>query len=154
QKLPRIADHDALVSHLNVRTGDTIVDADGNLNALAIGVRLRPAGCRADSCAITYTGSNLQMDSLNVTFHLRPDATWSDGTPLTADDSVYGYQVALADKASPLNYLAARTKTYIARDDITLQWTGVPGYFDPTYFTDFFPPAPKHVWNQFTASDL
>ena len=36
----------------------------------------------------------------------------------------------------------------------TLQWTGIPGFIDPTYFTDFFPPAPKHAWDKFGTTGL
>ena len=154
QKMPSTADGDAMISKVSVKAGSEIVNADGQLTALSIGVRVRPGGCRNDGCAITYSGSGLQMDQVSVTFHLRPDLTWSDGTPLTADDSVYGYQIVSNDSSSPFKYLADHTQSYTATDMTTLQWTGVPGFIDPTYFTDFFPPAPKHVWDKFGATGL
>jgi len=154
QKLPSIADGDAVISQVNVKAGSEIIDADGQRTALSIGVRVRPGGCRSDGCAITYSGSGLQMDQMSVAFHLRPDLTWSDGTPLTADDSVYGYQIVSNDSSSPFKYLADHTQSYTATDMTTLQWTGVPGFIDPTYFTDFFAPAPKHVWDKFGATGL
>ena len=154
QKLPSIADGDATVSQITVNTGSEIVDADGNLTALSIGTSVRPSGCRSDGCAVIYSGSTLQMDQMSVTFHLRPDLTWSDGTPLTADDSVYGYQIVSNDSSSPFKFLADHTQSYSATDMTTLQWTGVPGFIDPTYFTDFFAPAPKHVWDKFGATGL
>jgi hypothetical protein len=36
----------------------------------------------------------------------------------------------------------------------TVQWWGLPGFLDPTYFTNFWPPAPKHAWSQFPAEQL
>ncbi len=154
QKLPSIADGDATVSQVTINTGSEIVDADGNLTALSIGTRVHPSGCRSNGCAVIYSGSALQMDQMSVTFHLRPDLTWSDGTPLTADDLVYGYQIVANDLSSPFKFLADHTQSYTATDMTTLQWTGIPGFIDPTYFTDFFAPAPKHAWDKFGATGL
>ena len=154
QKLPSIADGDATIAQVSVNNGSEIVDANGNLTALSIGTSVRPSGCRSNGCAVTYSGSRLQMDQMSVTFHLRADLTWSDGTPLTADDSVYGYQIVSNDSTSPSKFLADHTQSYTATDMTTLQWTGIPGFIDPTYFTDFFAPAPKHAWDKFGATGL
>ena len=35
---------------------------------------------------------NVSSDGLTYTFHLQPNAKWSDGKPVTASDWVYGYQ--------------------------------------------------------------
>ena len=94
------------------------------------------------------------MDQMSVTFHLRPDLTWSDGTPLTADDSVYAFQIVSNNSSSPFKFLADHTQSYTATDMTTIQWTGIPGFIDPTYFTDFFAPAPKHAWDKFGATGL
>ncbi|HUI89535.1 MAG TPA: peptide ABC transporter substrate-binding protein [Anaerolineales bacterium] len=154
QKLPSISDGDATISAVPVTNGSEIVDADGNLTALSIGTSVHPAGCRSSGCAVIYSGSGLQMDQMSVTFDLRPDLTWSDGTPLTADDSVYAYRIVSNDSASPYKFLADHTQSYTATDGTTVQWTGIPGFIDPTYFTDFFAPAPKHVWDKFGPTGL
>ena len=116
---------------------------------------VRPSSCRTDDCVITYDGvSPLQMDQMIVTFSLRDDLPWSDGTPLTADDSVYAYQLA-ADKDTPgSKFLVDRTQTYEATDTYTVQWWGIPGYFDPSFMTDFWTPAPKHIWGEFQAAEM
>ena len=132
-----------------------IVDADGKLTALAAGTRVRPSSCRADDCVITYDGvSPLQMDQMIVTFHLRSDVTWSDGTPLTADDSVYAYQMAADTDTPGSKVLVDHTQTYEAADASTTQWWGIPGYLDPSFMTNFWAPAPKHIWSQFKAAEL
>jgi peptide/nickel transport system substrate-binding protein len=154
EKLPSIADGDAAVTKVSVKNGSEIVDANGSLTALAIGGRVRPAGCRSDGCAVTYNGGNLQMDQMTVTFKLRTDVTWSDGTPLSADDSVYGFQIASNDSNSPYKYLADHTQSYTSIDMTTVQWKGIPGYIDSTYFTNFFPPAPKQAWSKLPAANL
>lgn len=40
----------------------------------------------------------ISPDGLVYTFHIRPEAKWSDGTPLTAGDFVYSYQRMLSPK--------------------------------------------------------
>lgn len=155
QKLPSLADGDAQIVPTAVHVGAMVVDAGGNLTALAAGTRLRPSSCRADGCAILYDGvSALQMDQMQVTFHLRPDVTWSDGTPLTADDSVYAYQLAAATAKPGSRFLLDRTQTYEAVDTSSTQWWGVPGYLDASFMTNFWAPAPKHVWSKFQPAEL
>ena len=155
QKLPSQADGDVQIVPVSVTAGRAIVDADGNLTALSTGTHVRPSSCRSDGCVITYDGvTPLQMDQMIVTFKLRTDITWSDGTPLTADDSVYSYQLA-ADKSTPgSKFLIDRTQTYEAADPASVQWWGIPGYFDPSFMTNFWTPAPKHIWSEFKAAEL
>jgi peptide/nickel transport system substrate-binding protein len=155
QKLPSLADGDAQIVPVSVKAGSKIVDADGNLTSLSTGMHVRPASCRTDGCVITYDGvTPLQMDQMIVTFKLRPDITWSDGTPLTADDSVYAYQLAANQNTPVSKFLIDRTQSYEAADPATLEWWSIPGYFDPSFMTNFWTPAPKHVWSQFTAAEL
>lgn len=44
-------------------------------------------------------------DGLTWTFHLRPEAKWSDGTPVVAADFVYGFRRAV-DPATAANYVS------------------------------------------------
>jgi len=154
-QLPSIENGDAQIISTPIQVGGQIVDADGNLVLLKQGTRIRPAGCRGDDCVITYDGTTpLEMDQMIVTFRLRPDLTWADGTPLTSDDSIYAFELA-SDASSIANiFLLDRTQTYEAADAQTVQWWGKPGFIDTAYFTNFWAPAPKHLWSGFSASEL
>ncbi len=154
-QLPSLENGDAEIVKTSIQIGGQIVDADGNLSLLELGSRVRPAGCRGDNCIITYDGTtSLEMDQMVVNFRLREGLTWADGTPLTADDSVYAYTLA-SDASSIANtYLIDRTQTYEATDAQNLQWWGKPGFIDPAYFTNFWAPAPKHVWSPFPVDQL
>lgn len=155
QKLPNLADGDASISPVTVHSGSEVVDSAGALVSLAAGTKIRPAGCRADECIVTYDGvSELQLDQMIVTFRMRSDLTWSDGTPITAEDSAYAFSLDSDPDTAGSKFLVDRTQTYEAVDAGTLQWWGKPGYIDPTYFTNFWAPAPKHLWSQFSASEL
>lgn len=152
-KLPTLENGDAQIVKAEIKNGDSIVGADGNIIQLKVGERVRPAGCRSDDCAIVYGGdAPLEMDQMIVTFRLRPDLTWSDGTALTSDDSIYSFE--LQSQAKINSYLLDRTQTYEAADPQTLQWFGIPGFIDPTYFMNFWQPAPKHVWGEFPPVQL
>ena len=154
-QIPSIENGDAEIVRTAVQAGDQVVDADGNLTTLKQGLRVRPASCRADDCAITYDGTTpLEMDQIVVNFHLRPGLTWSDGTPVTADDSAYAFTLASDADTEADTFLIDRTQTYEATDPQTLQWWGLPGYFDPSYFTNFWAPAPQHAWSDFPAAEL
>jgi peptide/nickel transport system substrate-binding protein len=84
-----------------------------------------------------------------------PGLLWSDGTPLTAADSVYSFEISISpDVPNPSRYTQDRTASYEATDDVTTVWTGLPGFFDSTYMLHFFTPQPQHVMGQYTPADL
>jgi peptide/nickel transport system substrate-binding protein len=154
-KMPSINEGDAQINPVTVQAGDQVVDAGGNLILLEAGARLRPSGCRDANCAVTFDGSNpISVDQMFVEFHIVPGLLWSDGTPVTAEDSVFSYTLASNTATPGSKYIFDRTKTYEAADDSTIQWWGVPGFVDPTYYTNFWTPLPKHLWGQFSAADL
>ena len=155
EKVPNLDDGDAQVSPVSVRAGDQVVDSSGNLVTLASGIEIRPSSCRSDDCAITYDGSStIQMDQLVVTFTMLEGLLWSDGEPLTSDDSIYAFELASSDDTPVSKFVVDRTQTYEAADEKTIQWWGRPGFIDPDYFTNFWMPLPRHIWGQFPPLDL
>jgi peptide/nickel transport system substrate-binding protein len=164
ERLPSIENGDAQLFSKSVYVGDEVVDASGTPVTLAVGVKIRPVGCHvvvpdpardSDACVIEYDGTSaVQMDQMQVTFNLLPGLTWSDGEPLTAEDSIFAYQVAADSASSGSKYLVDRTQSYEAADETTIQWWGKPGFIDPTYFTNFWSPLPKHLWSQFPVDQL
>ncbi len=155
EKIPSLADGDALIQAVEARVGDLVVAADGSLVLLQEGAEVLPSGCHSRGCAITHEGDEpLVMDRIVVTFRLRSGVTWSDGTPVTVYDSVYSYQIA-ADAATPgEKFLIDRTAGYEALDNLTVQWTGLPGFKDATYFNNFWSPLPEHVLGVLSAAQL
>lgn len=155
EKLPSLADGDAVIQAVEVAPGDTIVDDGGSVTTLEAGVVYRPSGCNASDCAVTYEGdAPVMMDQLVVTHKMLPGLMWSDGTPLTTSDSLYSFNLA-ADPDTPASKFGIeRTAAYEALDDVTTQWTGLPGYMDSTYFLNFWTPYPEHIWGQYTAAEL
>jgi len=156
EKIPNIEDGDAQVAPVSVGAGDEVVDSSGAVVTLDTGVKVRPKDCRSDSCAVTYDGSStIGMDQMVVTFTMLDGLLWSDGEPLTAEDSVYSFQLASDDDTPTNKFLIDRTQSYEAAEDgVTIQWWGLPGLIDPDYYTNFWMPLPKHKWEQFSSADL
>jgi peptide/nickel transport system substrate-binding protein len=155
QEIPSLAKGTARLDPLPVSAGDVIVDANGELAALDLGVRYRPAGCQEDGCALVFGGEQgVQMDQLVVRFQLVDGLSWSDGQPLTAGDSVFAYRVAQDLFPRLQADLLRRTLFYNALDARTVEWKGLPGYLEPQYPTIFFSPLPEHALAGIPAADL
>lgn len=155
ERLPSLENGDAQIFPVKVYVGDEVMDADGNPVTLTKGVRIRPAGCRSDSCAVEYSGAGeVEMDQMQVTFRLLPGLRWSDGEPLTAEDSVYSFQLNANDATPGSKYLVERTRAYEAADGQTVQWWGKPGFVSADYVRMFWTPYPKHLWSQRNAEEL
>jgi peptide/nickel transport system substrate-binding protein len=156
-KVPSLADGDALLNAVTASEGDTVVDAAGNVALLDPAadppVSLRPAGGTDDDIFV-YEGGDVELDQMEVSFTLVPGLTWSDGTPVTAADSVYSFSVAADPDSSSAKYTIERTASYEAADDVTVVWTGLPGYKDSEYYTNGWMPLPEHQLGQYTASEL
>ncbi|MDX9956418.1 MAG: peptide ABC transporter substrate-binding protein, partial [Anaerolineae bacterium] len=157
EMLPELGGKDATIAKVILQTGDRAVDAANNPVTLAEGMAVRPAGCYSAACAVTFTGEPVEMEQLAVTFRLREGVRWSDGTPVTADDSVYSYEID-ADASTPTDKDAVeRTASYRALDEQTVVWTGLPGFIDPQYASNFWMPLPRQLWQvslKYRAADL
>jgi peptide/nickel transport system substrate-binding protein len=151
EKIPSLADGDAVQRTVQVRDGDKVVDVNGQLVDLLPGVTVISA---AGQEATFEEGEVITTTQMVVTFRLRAGVTWADGQPLTADDSRYSFE--LADEfESPVQQLRKDlTHSYEVVDERTVVWTGVPGYRDPFYFLNFYHPLPRHVWGQAAAEQL
>jgi peptide/nickel transport system substrate-binding protein len=152
-KLPSLSDGDVAVRSVEVREGDRVMDVQNEW-----AVVLQPGVNVVDSSGreVAFAGEVLTMTQLAVTFTLRADVTWEDGHPLTADDSVYSFELAGALGNLPPHdrLLLDRTSSYEAVDDRTVVWTSVPGYRDTfylygspsqnVYIQNFYHPLPRH----------
>jgi peptide/nickel transport system substrate-binding protein len=121
---------------------------------LRLGNPFLPAGCMSHECIQTYKGGLVAMDRMIVEFDLREGVRWSDGVPLTADDSVFSFELDLDGATPTTKYFADRTFQYEALDDQTVRWTGIPGYADLEFQTLFWHPMPRHRYDGLTAANL
>ncbi len=157
EKLPSLPDGDASIKPVPVKENDTIVNDKDEVVQLQPGTVVRPYGCNLSTCAITWQGGPLEMAQMSATFTLKQGIRWSDGEPLTADDSVFGFEIAsgclsqfepnvsCGTLGASGRSAFARTASYTALDEYTAQWVGLPGFLDQTYMTNFAHPLPRHL---------
>ncbi|MCK4978270.1 MAG: hypothetical protein KAS36_15145, partial [Anaerolineales bacterium] len=155
EKLPSLEDGDAVLTVVTVRDGDKVVDADSSVVILDPSAdppqMLIPTGGGAP---VTYQGGDFEMDQISATYKLLPDLQWSDGAPLTAKDSVFTFNL-IADPNNPIDkFDIDRTESYEAVDDLTIVWTGLPGYLADKFAILFWGPTPEHIWGRYTTSEL
>ncbi len=154
ESLPSFEDQTVQIKPITVETGNTIVDNQGNLVNLDYGMTIRPAGCYSEECAQSFDGELLEMDQMVVQFSMRQGVTWADGTPLTAADSVYAFNLNGVEDTPASKFKVNRTAAYEAVDETTVRWTGLPGFIDPDYQDNFWTPAPQHLWGSLDAASL
>jgi len=93
---------------------------------------------------VTATEAVENLPQLTVRFTMVEGVTWQDGTPVTAEDSVFASLIACDPDSATSKYLCERTASYTAVDEQTTEWVGLPGYTDQTYFTNYYAPLPRH----------
>lgn len=163
EKLPSLSAGDVVVQAAQVSEGDRVIDVKNEWT-----VTLQSGVDVIDSSGneVTFRGESIAMTQLVVTFTLRTDVTWEDGYPLTADDSVYSFELAgaLGNLPPHEKLLFDRTLSYEAVDDRTVVWTSVPGYRDTfylygspsqnVYIQNFYHPLPRHALGTVSADQM
>ncbi|MCP4420547.1 MAG: hypothetical protein GY805_28405, partial [Chloroflexi bacterium] len=156
QKLPSLAEGDARIGLVQVAEGDLIVNSAGNVVFLVPGVQF----VRGDGEFITFDrtlvsegAEPLLMQQMTADFTFKA-MTWSDGTRVTAADSVFSYEIAASPDTPGDKESIERTASYEATGDLTVTWTGLPGFLDPAYFTNVWTPLPQQQLGQFSAVEL
>ena len=147
EKMPSQSDGDLRLDPVPIRRGQMVVDARAELVTATEGVWVRPSGCRDADCAITWNGVDaLEMDQMVIAFQIREGLTWSDGTPVSAGDSVFSFRLA-NDLAAPLyGWAETHTQGYSALDARTVAWVGYPGFASAEPGRFFWVPLPAHLF--------
>ncbi len=132
-----------------------------SLNAIILrGVRPRTLGLISDALMV---GSGWEMDAAYgalaegveladdrswAVFHLRPEARWHDGTPLTAGDVVFAWEAIQAHGAPFLKSFLDRVERVEALDDrrLRIALTTVNEIKPIIDFATSVAPQPRHWW--------
>ena len=95
-------------------------------------------------------------DGLSVTFKTVPDATWSDGEPLTAEDAAWTFNMIKEYAKGPTGNWAG-TVTYLETIEATDPNTLVATYKRPSgtalFDLGLAPILPPQVWEQYAVGD-
>lgn len=140
EKLPNLQDGDAYLEKIMVGDGQRVSDSNGNVVTLRQGVQV----IDANGQVVSFDGTPVEMEQMVADFRLEP-MYWSDGTPVTANDSVFSFELAADPQTTVSKENVATTAGYEAIDDLTVRWIGIPGYRDQTYFLNVWEPVPSHA---------
>ncbi len=154
-RVPSMTNGDVRVEAVSVATGQVYLDPlTMTARNLTYGDSYLPSGCTSPDCVRVFQGGEVTMDRMVVEFHLKPALFWSDGEPLTASDSAFSFEVDAHPDTPTTKYLVDRTASYEALDDLTLRWTGIPGFMDSGAAGNFWAPLPEHVLGEIAIGDL
>jgi peptide/nickel transport system substrate-binding protein len=152
-RLPSFSNGDAAQVEVTVKDGDPVFDAaTSTVVSLTKGTHLN----QLDGSSLVYDGSGgAKAVQLWAQWTLVDGMKWEDGTPVTADDEVFHYQVdTSSDIPSVDKSLIAYTAKFEAIDARTAKWTGIPGYTDGTYFLDVWSPLPRHAYGKLQPAQM
>ena len=153
--LPTIENGGIQLLSVTVTRGDRVSNTEGEVVALEKGVRVFPEGCTSSSCAMEWDGtSEIKLVQMTATFKLLSGLKWSDGQILTAQDSVYSYQLSKDPATAVSKNNLNRTTDYSAADEQTIKWIGIPGYLTLRPSNFFWIPQPRHLMESMTADQL
>ncbi len=115
---------------------------NGDVERALVDVYLDAAGV----ITTTVTEVISQVQQLSVTYRWNPDLHWSDGVPVTAEDSLFAYelaqQVALGEDATSR---LALLESYEVVDAHTTRAVLKPDFTNPFHFVTFWTPLPRHL---------
>jgi peptide/nickel transport system substrate-binding protein len=155
EDLPTLENNGVTLSSVSVTAGDEVANVEGDLVALAKGVKVFPEGCTSPDCATEWDGqAALSVVQMSARFTIKPGITWSDGQALTAEDSVFSYTVSVDPATDVTKNLIRRTASYTVVDAQTVEWTGIPGYLTMNPGAFFWIPMPKHILGEMSADQL
>ena len=104
---------------------------------------------------VTETGVYTTVDQLQMVFRMRDKINWSDGQPVKASDSVFGYSVACSPESGYADFARCeKVERYEALDDRTIRVFFKPGVMELDYFTYYWDFMPEHAWSSYTPEEM
>lgn len=131
---------------VQVKVGMPVQNASGQVVYLEEGTLIEHAVNYSLENPVAWSHEqDYHMNQFQITFKLRPGLKWSDGTPLTAGDFVYSYHLAEKAALGHDKWALDRTQSFVAEDEQTLVWTGVPGFVPENLGEVLWQPLPEEV---------
>lgn len=156
EELPTQDNDRVSIDQVEVFPGQRIVDVRGNRTILTSSVEFRPSGCSSSDCWEIYEDQpSVFLDQVSVRFSIIAGIQWSDGVPVTPEDSLFSFNTAATIYGSmgpaKLRYAA----DYQVLESGEIEWTGLPGYLGIYDYAElFFSPLPGHLWANYTREEL
>ncbi len=138
--LPTLENGGATLEAVDVKDGDMVVDANGDVVALASGMKIKDA----DGNEMDYTGGGAKMQQMTLNWELESGITWSDGEPLKAADMELNKKIICDPESGATDFTVCERTAGFEVTDTSQKITLMPGYTPPLYFTLSYGWFPSH----------
>ena len=151
KQLPTIENGGTTNNDVEVKEGDKVVDANGDVVDLAAGVKIKNAAGEE----VEYTGGTVMMKQLVSKFELIDGLKWEDGTPVSSADLELGKNISCDPESGATSFITCdKTANVEFLTDVAgYVQTWLPGVQDPLYFTPVWPIFPAHQLGDVPAKD-
>jgi ABC-type transport system substrate-binding protein len=151
EDFPRIENGGATQTEVEIKDGDIVVNANGDVGTFTGGKLTDAEGTELPLTVRNAAGEEVELAAgvklpqLAVTFKYKP-RQWSDGEQLKAADFELGHKVACDRESGATSYFGCdRTVGFeTLTDGLGYTVTYAPGYLPPTYFLPAFGYYPAH----------
>ncbi|MBV6450336.1 MAG: hypothetical protein MHPDNHAH_01060 [Anaerolineales bacterium] len=142
KELPTLENGGTTNNDVEVSEGTMVVDANGDVVALAAGVTVKNAAGED----VEFTGGTVTMKQLVSRFEIADGVTWEDGTPVSSADLELGYKIACDPESGATSFITCDKTASVEflTDAVGYVQTWVPGVQDPLYFVPVWPIYPSH----------
>ncbi|WKZ43681.1 MAG: ABC transporter substrate-binding protein [Anaerolineales bacterium] len=142
KELPTLENGGTTNNDVEVSEGTMVVDANGDVVALAAGVTVKNAAGED----VEFTGGTVTMKQLVSRFEIADGVTWEDGTPVSSADLELGYKIACDPESGATSFITCDKTAGVEflTDAVGYVQTWVPGVQDPLYFVPVWPIYPSH----------
>ena len=151
KQLPTIENGGTTNNDVEVKEGDKVVDANGDVVDLAAGVKIKNAAGEE----VEYTGGTVMMKQLVSKFELIDGLKWEDGTPVSSADLELGKNISCDPESGATSFITCDKTANVEflTDAAGYVQTWLPGVQDPLYFTPVWPIFPAHQLGDVPAKD-
>jgi ABC-type transport system substrate-binding protein len=142
KQLPTLENGGTTNNDVEVKEGDKVVDANGDVVDLAPGVKVRNAAGEE----VEFTGGTVTMKQLVSRFEIIDGLTWEDGTPVSSADLELGYKISCDPESGATSFITCDKTANVEflTDAVGYIQTWLPGVQDPLYFVPVWPIYPNH----------
>lgn len=130
KQLPTLENGKATLTAVEVKTGDMVIDANGDVVAAAAGLKVKDA----DGNEVDFA-DGVKMNQMTLVFELENGITWSDGAPLTAADMELGSKINCDAESGATDFTICERTASENFADTSYTRVLMPGYTPPVYFT-------------------
>jgi len=132
KELPTLENGGTSNNDVEVKEGDKVVDANGDVVDLAAGMKVKNAAGEE----VEFTGGTVMMKQMVSRFEFIDGLTWEDGTPVSSADAALGYKINCDPESGATTFISCdKTASFEPLTDaVGYLITKVPGDQNPLYF--------------------